>query len=261
MYAAEDFQEQPKEANFGISWRQAALVAAGVGAALSSSVFLVVLTGGDGGGFGGFGGGGGGGGGSGGGSWRFWLDNGMAWADAKNEEEAADASDPHGLQVGRNIPVSKLNPAKRYRVSGVELVDKRTKQAIDSKDPFYELVTLRTGGVATKAQLDAEVENLMNCGMFQTVEMDGVTQLDGSLKMQISFIESQWQPADSFRCVNVGLLAQSRAPELDEKFTDQQREELAKAQEEEYKNRLRRARPCMLPKSVEVRIISEIFPL
>ena len=225
-------------------------MSAGVGAGLSARV-LLILSGGNGGGWGGFGSGGGGGGGGGNG-WNFWLDSGLAWADARNEEEGADAFDPHGLQVGRNVPLSKLNPAKRYKVSGVELIDKRTKQAINAKDPFYELVTLRTGGVSSKAQLDSEVENLMNCGMFQSVDMEGVTQLDGSLKMQISFTESQWQPADSFRCVNVGLLAQSRAPELDEKLTDQQREELAKAQEEEYKSRLRRARPCMLPKSVEV---------
>jgi hypothetical protein len=180
----------------------------------------------------------------------------MAWADARNEDDGSEAFDPHGLQVGRNVPLSKLNPVKRYRVSGVELVDKRTRQTIDSKDPFYELVTLRTGGVSTKAQLDAEVENLMNCGMFQSVEMEGVTQLDGSIKVQISFIESQWQPADSFRCVNVGLLSQNRAPEPDANLTDQQREELAKVQEEEYKNRLRRARPCMLPKAVEREISS-----
>jgi hypothetical protein len=116
---------------------------------------------------------------------------------------------------------------------------------------------LRNGGIATKAQLDSETENLMNCGMFQSVEMEAVTKLDGSLKLQISFTESQWQPADSFRCVNVGLLAQTRGPEPDEKLTDQQREELAKSQEEEYKNRLRKSRPCMLPKSVEVRKSSQ----
>lgn len=231
-----------------LDWRQAALVAAGAVAGLSAGTILA-LSGGDGGGFGGFISGGGGGGGGGGG-WRFWLEN-FAWADSKNDEEGGDAFDPHGLQVGRNVPLSKLNPSKRYKVTEVELVDKRTKQAVSAKDAFYELVTLRAGGVATKAQLEAEVENLMNCGMFQSVEMEGVTQLDGSLKMEISFVESQWQPADSFRCVNVGLLAQSRVPEGDEKMSDQQREELAKSQEEEYKNRLRKARPCMLPKSVE----------
>lgn len=212
----------------------------------------LLALGGDGGGFGGFGSGGGGGGGGGDG-WRFWLDSGIAWADARNDEEGGDAFDPHGLQVGRNVPVSRLNPAKRYRISEVELVDKRTKQPIDAKDAFYELVTLRRGGIATKAQLDAESENLMNCGMFQSVEMEGVTKLDGSLKLQIMFTESQWQGADSFRCVNVGLMAQSRGPESEEKLTDKQREELAKSQEEEYKNRLRKSRPCMLPKSVEVR--------
>lgn len=213
----------------------------------------MALVSGDGGGFGGFGSGNGGGGGGGGDGFRFWPDSGLAWAEAKNDEEGGESFDPHGLQVGRNIPVNRLNPAKRYRITEVELVDKRTKQPVDAKDAFYELVTLRKGGIATKAQLDAETENLMNCGMFQSVEMEAVTQLDGSLKMQISFTESQWQPADSFRCVNVGLLAQSRGPEPDEKLSDQQREELAKSQEEDYKNRLRKSRPCMLPKSVEVR--------
>lgn len=251
LSTAEDSEANAGEGGHSLDWRQAALVAAGAVAGLSSGAILA-LCGGDGGGFGGFISGGGGGGGSGGGGWRFWLDN-FAWADSKNDEEGGDAFDPHGLQVGRTVPLSKLNPAKRYKVSEVELVDKRTKQPVNAKDAFYELVTLRSGGVATKAQLEAEVENLMNCGMFQSVEMEGVTQLDGSLKMEISFIESQWQPADSFRCVNVGLLAQSRVPEGEEKMSDQQREELAKSQEEEYKNRLRKARPCMLPKSVEVR--------
>lgn len=226
------------------------MATAGVGVAMSGRA-LLALAGSDGGGFGGFGSGSGGGGGGGGDGWRFWLDRGLAWADAKKEE--GDDFDPHGLQVGRNVPVNRLNPAKRYRISEVELVDKRTKQPVDAKDAFYELVTLRNGGIATKAQLDSETENLMNCGMFQSVEMEAVTKLDGSLKLQISFTESQWQPADSFRCVNVGLLAQTKGPEPEEKLSDQQREELAKSQEEDYKNRLRKSRPCMLPKSVEVR--------
>jgi len=250
LSAAEDSEVNSRDERHSLDWRQAALVAAGAVAGLSTGAILA-LSGGDGGGFGGFISGGGGGGGGGGG-WRFWLNN-FAWADSRNEEEGGDAFDPHGLQVGRTVPLSKLNPSKRYKVSEVELVDKRTKQPVNAKDAFYELVTLRAGGVASKAQLEAEVENLMNCGMFQSVEMEGVTQLDGSVKMEISFIESQWQPADSFRCVNVGLLAQSRVPEGDEKMSDQQREELVKSQEEEYKNRLRKARPCMLPKSVEVR--------
>ena len=244
-------EESGSSSKGGVNWRHAALATAGAGVAMSGRA-LLALAGGDGGGFGGFGWGSGGGGGGGRDGWRFWLDSGLAWADAK-KEEGENAFDPHGLQVGRNVPVSRLNPAKRYRISEVELVDKRTKVPIDAKDAFYELVTLRNGGIATKAQLDSESENLMNCGMFQSVEMEAVTKLDGSLKLQISFSESQWQPADSFRCVNVGLLAQTRGPEPDEKLTDQQREELAKSQEEDYKNRLRKSRPCMLPKSVEVR--------
>ncbi|KAG0606632.1 hypothetical protein M758_9G156800 [Ceratodon purpureus] len=239
-------EESGSNSNGGVNWRHAALATGGAAVAMSGRA-LLALIGGDGGGFGGFGSGGGGGGGGGGDGWRFWLDNGFAWA----KDEGDDASDPHGLQVGRNVPVNRLNPAKRYRISEVELVDKRTKQPIDAKDAFYELVTLRNGGIATKAQLDTETENLMNCGMFQSVEMEAVTKIDGSLKLQISFTESQWQPADSFRCVNVGLLAQTRGPEPDEKLSDQQREELAKSQEEDYKNRLRKSRPCMLPKSVE----------
>ncbi|CAM6103858.1 unnamed protein product [Calypogeia fissa] len=234
-----------------VDWHKVLSSVAGVTSGLASVSIVSALGGGVGGGnWGGDGrgfGGGGGGGGHGGNGWSSIFDNiGMAFASDESE-----GFDPHGLRVDMKVHVSKLNPSKKYKVTGVELIDKRTKQAVNVKDPFYELVTLRPGGIATKAQLESEVENLLNCGMFQTVEMEGLTQSDGSLKMQVSFVESQWQPADSFRCVNVGLLSQSRLPETETTMTDQQREEMAKVQEEEYKSRLRRARPCMLPKTVE----------
>lgn len=213
---------------------------------------------GSGGGFSG-GSGGGGWGGDGGGD---WSGNGWDWfmslysGRALADDEFGESFDSHGLRVGLKVPVNKLNAAKKYKVSDVELIDKRTKQSIGTKDPFFELVTLRPGGIYTKQQLETEVENLLNCGMFQSIEMETLTQPDGTLTSQISFVESQWHAADSFKCANVGLLTQSRPPESEATMSDQQREEYMKMQEEEYKNRLRQARPCMLPQGVEREIAS-----
>ncbi|EFJ06295.1 hypothetical protein SELMODRAFT_430784 [Selaginella moellendorffii] len=158
-----------------------------------------------------------------------------------------------GDKVGLTAPVSRLSPNKKYKLSGVDLVDQRSKKAVDGKDPFFELVTLRTGGVFTKDQLESELENLVNCGMFQTVEMEGVTQADGTIKININFVESQWQAAKSVRCINVGLLAQTKQPDFNSMTEKQQQEYLGK-QEEEYKKRVRKARKCMLPRRIEQEI-------
>ncbi|KAJ7564008.1 hypothetical protein O6H91_03G133900 [Diphasiastrum complanatum] len=224
-------------------------LSAGVGGGLI--VNTIVSLAGDGGGMGGWVSGGGGGGGGDENSWQFWSQVGVALAEGGTDDDSVEPSDPHGLKVGLTVPVNKLNPTKRYKLSGVELTDRRTDQGIDMKDPFYELVTIRSGGVFTKAQLEAEVENLKNCGMFETVEMVARTQADGSLKIQVPFVESQWQSANLVRCVNVGLLPQSRPPEVEGALNERERDDFVKFQEEQYKARLNQARPCLLPKSVE----------
>eukprot|EP01018_Ginkgo_biloba_P038195 Gb_37992 [translate_table: standard] len=194
------------------------------------------------------GGWGGGGGGSNGGN--FWSEICAALADAKKEDDS-EAFDSHGLPAGIAVQVSRLSTHKKYKVSGLDLIDNRTGKPVSSNDPFYELLTLKPGGIYTKAHLQAELENLTSCGMFEKVEMEGITQPDGSIKMKVSFIESEWQAADSFRCINVGLLAQSRPREMDPNMSDREKENFIRQQELEYRRRIERSRDCMLPKSVE----------
>ncbi|EFJ06297.1 hypothetical protein SELMODRAFT_270688 [Selaginella moellendorffii] len=83
--------------------------------------------------------------------------------------------------------------------------------------------------------------------------MEGVTQADGTIKININFVESQWQAAKSVRCINVGLLAQTKQPDFNSMTEKQQQEYLGK-QEEEYKKRVRKARKCMLPRRIEQEI-------
>jgi hypothetical protein len=39
--------------------------------------------------------------------------------------------------------------------------------------------------------------------------------INGTMKLKFSFLESQWQSSDSFRCINVDLLAQPKPKEVD----------------------------------------------
>eukprot|EP00249_Psilotum_nudum_P007448 c20564_g1_i1 orf=226-2583(+) len=229
--------------------KHAGLVAVGAGSGIALGCFLQ-LAGLGGGGIGRFGGYGGSGGG--GGSWPFWPENCVALAELKEEKGSAETFDAHGLKEGVKVPLYKLNPTRRYKVSSVDLIDNRKGRVVSSKDPFYELVTLKAGGIFTKAQLQAELDNLSTCGMFERVDMQGLPQEDGSLKMQIRFTESEWRSAEKFRCINVGLLPQTRPPEVDfTKLSDREREEYIRTQEDEYRRRLQRSRACMLPRSVE----------
>lgn len=213
--------------------------------------YVLQLIGGGGSGFGGWNGGGPGGGGS-GGSGDFWhgcLENFMAFASSDDPESNFDS---HGLKVGSKTNISKLNPTKRYKISGVDLMDSRTEKLVGPDDPFHELITLKPGGIFTRAQFQTELENLSGCGMFESVYLDAIPHQDGTLRMQVSFAESEWQPSEGIRCVNVGLIPQTKPPDVDfTKMTDKEREAFIKSQEEEYKQRLRMTKPVILPRKVE----------
>lgn len=213
--------------------------------------YVLQLIGGGGSGFGGWNGGGPGGGGS-GGSGDFWhgcLEHFMAFASSDDPESNFDS---HGLKVGSKTNISKLNPTKRYKISGVDLMDSRTEKLVGPDDPFHELITLKPGGIFTRAQFQTELENLSGCGMFESVYLDAIPHQDGTLRMQVSFAESEWQPSEGIRCVNVGLIPQTKPPDVDfTKMTDKEREAFIKSQEEEYKQRLRMTKPVILPRKVE----------
>lgn len=126
---------------------------------------------------------------------------------------------------------------------------------MSSDDSFSEMVTLRPGGVYTRAQLQKELESLATSGMFEKVDLEGKTNADGTMAITVSFSESTWQSADKFRCINVGMMQQTKPVELDPDMTDKERMKYYMSQEKDYKKRMEKSRPCLLPKSVHGEIM------
>lgn len=228
--------------------------------ALSSSVTLILkfssfLGNGDGnfGGGGGFGGGSGGGGGGGGESGGFWR---RFFAPAALADEPQNQEwDSHGLPANIVVQLNKLSGFKKYKVFDILFFDRRRGITVGTEDSFFEMVSLRPGGIYTKAQLQKELETLATCGMFEKVDLEGKTNADGTLGVTISFTESTWQSADKFRCINVGLMQQSKPVEMDADMTDKEKLEYFRNQEKDYKRRIERARPCLLPMPVHREVL------
>ncbi|GMG98282.1 hypothetical protein Nepgr_000122 [Nepenthes gracilis] len=207
---------------------------------------------------GGHGGGGGGGGGD-GGSWSrffgFWSRFVCPMAIAKEEESQSQEWDSHGLPANIVVQLSKLSGFKKYKISEILFFDQRRRTTVGTEDSFFEMVSLRAGGIYTKTQLQKELETLATCGMFEKVDLEGKTNADGTIGITISFTESTWQSADRFRCINVGLMQQSNPIEMDPDMTDRERLELYRSQEKDYRRRMERARPCLLPMPVHLEVI------
>jgi len=208
-----------------------------------------------GGGGGNTGGGGGGGdgwfGGGGGGNGGFWSRMFAAVADESQSQEW----DSHGLPANIVVQLNKMSGFKKYKVSDISFFDRNRKMKVGTEDSFFEMVSLRPGGVYTKGQLQKELETLATSGMFEKVDLEGKTNPDGSIGVTISFSESTWQSADGFRCINVGLMQQTKPVEMDADMTDKERLEYYLSQEREYKRRIERARPCLLPRYVHNEIL------
>lgn len=136
--------------------------------------------------------------------------------------------------------------------------DRGTRTTVGTEDSFFEMVTLRPGGVYTKAQLQKELETLATCGMFEKVDLEGKTKPDGTIAVKILFTESTWMAADRFRCINVGLMAQTKPIEMDTDMTDKERLEYFRSQEREYKRRIQKARPCLLPDAVYTEVLKMV---
>ncbi|MBA0669151.1 hypothetical protein Goklo_001998, partial [Gossypium klotzschianum] len=218
---------------------------------------FTLLSGGGGNNCGGSGGGGlsGGGGGNNGGDGNFWeklFSPSPAIADDNNQNQEWDS---HGLPANIVVQLNKLSGFKKYKLSEILFFDRRRWTTVGTEDSFFEMVSLRPGGIYTKTQLQKELETLATCGMFEKVDMEGKTNPDGTLGLTISFAESTWQSADRFRCINVGLMAQSKPIEMDPDMTDKEKLEYYKSQEKDYKRRIERARPCLLPMQVHREVL------
>ncbi|RDX99428.1 Protein TOC75, chloroplastic, partial [Mucuna pruriens] len=204
-----------------------------------------------GGGNGGAGGNTGGGGGSGGDPfWSRLLSPAPALADEPESQEW----NSHGLPANIVVQLNKMSGFKKYKISDITFFDLNRKAKLRSDDSFVEMVTLRSGGVYTKAQLQKEVETMVSCGMFEKIEMAGKTNADGSISLTISFTETKWPTVERFRCINVGLMEGKKKVEIDPDATDKERLEHYLKQERDYKRRIENSRPCLLPASVQAEI-------
>ncbi|KAL5991821.1 hypothetical protein ACLOJK_012732 [Asimina triloba] len=221
-------------------------------------VFHLSFSNGNGDGF--FGGGGKGGGDGGGGNfWSNFFSGGNFWSKffsplAFAKDEGGDSKqewDPHGLPANFVLQINKLSSFKRYRVSEVLFFDQRRRSTVKADDSFFEMVSLRPGGIYTKATLETELETLSNCGMFEKVGIEAKTNPDGSIAVTIAFTEATWTSANSFRCINVGLMPQTKPIEPDADMTEKEKVEFFRLQEREYRRRIERSRPCLLPDEVE----------
>lgn len=171
------------------------------------------------------------------------------------DESQSQEWDSHGLPANIVVQLNKMSGFKKYKVSEIMFFDRNRRVKVGSEDSFFEMVSLRPGGVYTKAQLQKELETLATSGMFEKVDLEGKTNPDGTIGVTISFSESTWQSADGFRCINVGLMQQTKPVEMDSDMTDKERLEYYLSQEREYKRRIDRARPCLLPKYVHDEIL------
>ncbi|XXG75258.1 hypothetical protein AAC387_Pa07g3804 [Persea americana] len=203
------------------------------------------------------GGGGGGGGGSGGGGsngGNFWSRFFSAFA-KDGDQSSPPEWDSHGLPANLVVQLSKLSGFKRYKVSEILFFDMRRRTTVGSDDPFFEMVSLRPNGIYTKVLLQKELETLATCGMFEKVDLEAKTKPDGTVSVTISFTESTWQSADTFRCINVGLMQQSKPIEMDPDMTDKEKMEYYRSQERDYRRRIERSRPCLLADSVQGEVV------
>nr|GEX21441.1 protein TOC75-3, chloroplastic [Tanacetum cinerariifolium] len=228
----------------------------GVAAAVSGVIFLTggknpLFSSGGGGNGGGGAAGGGGGGGGGGGFWRKFFS-----AAANADEEKGNEWDSHGMPADIVVQLNKLSGFKRYKVSEILFLDKVKSILVGSDDSFFEMVSLRANGVYTKAQLQKELETLATSGMFEKVDLEAKTNADGTIGLTVSFTESTWEEADHFRCINVGLMAQSKGVDVEENMTEKEKVDYMRNQERDYRRRMERARPCMLPSAVHSEILS-----
>jgi hypothetical protein len=207
--------------------------------------------GGGGGGGGWWFGGGGDGNGGGGGFWSRFFTPAAAIAD----ETQSDKFDSHGMPVNIVIQLNKLSGFKKYKVSDITFFDRNRKTNVSSDDSFTEMITIVPGGVYTKAQLQKELESLASSGMFEKVDFEGKTNSDGTIGIKVLFSESTWEIAEKFRCINVGMMPQTKPVEMDPDMTDRERMKYYLSQEREYKRRMEKARPCILPETVHMEVM------
>jgi hypothetical protein len=156
------------------------------------------------------------------------------------------------------VPLTKLSGLKRYKLSELKFFDRAAAGGgsyTGPEDSFFEMVTLQPGGVYTKSQLLKELETLVSCGMFERVDLEVKPKPDNTIGLTVSFVESVWSAAKQFKCINVGLMSQSGQVDFDQDMTEREKMDYLRKQERDYQQRVRGAKPCILPENVRGEVL------
>uniref|UniRef100_A0A0D9XW90 Bacterial surface antigen (D15) domain-containing protein n=1 Tax=Leersia perrieri TaxID=77586 RepID=A0A0D9XW90_9ORYZ len=165
--------------------------------------------------------------------------------------------DPHGLaSTAPPLPLSRLDGKKRYKVSDLTFLDRRSRTRTKDADPMFdEMPTLRPGGVYTTSQLRGELNALASSGLFDHVTLQTKPNPDGTVGLVFSYAESEWPAAQRFNCINVaGLIAPPPPPPDD--MTAREKLDYHRRQEREYRRRQLDggsgggAKNCILPETL-----------
>lgn len=178
----------------------------------------------------------------------------MAKEEEKSESEP-EGWTPHGLASDTVVQLNKLDTLRKYKISEISFFDRRRWATVGTDDSFFEMVSIKPGGNYTKSDLQKELETLASCGMFEKVELEAKPNPDGTLGIRISFSESTWQAADRFACKSVGLMPPSKQVKMEHQMTETEQFEFLRSLEMDYKRRMDRARPCLLPMQVQEEIL------
>jgi len=204
----------------------------------------------------------------GGGGFLSWIFSaGVARAHEHEGKPQAGDWDAHGLPVTRTpVTLSRLDGRKRYKVSELNFLDRRartTEASAGEKEKtstplFDDMTTLRSGGVYTRLQLHDELQTMTSSGMFEQVSLQGKPKPDGTLALTVTYAESVWPGAvKRLKFVNVGLM-----PPLgdgpDDDMTAREKMDYFRRQERDYKQRVRRAKQCILPQSVRQEVLGMV---
>ncbi|KAF8669354.1 hypothetical protein HU200_051695 [Digitaria exilis] len=193
-----------------------------------------------------------------GGGFLSWIFSARA-ARADEGKPAGGNWDAHGLPVTRTpVPLARLDGRKRYKVSELNFLDRRARDSASAaeKNPLFdEMSTLRPGGVYTRKQLLGELQTMNSSGMFQQVSLQGKPQPDGTLALTVTYAETVWPGAPKrLKCVNVGLMAPPGAGP-DEDMTEREKMDYFRREDRDYVQRIRNAKPCILPESVRQEVL------
>ncbi|CAI9110849.1 OLC1v1010939C1 [Oldenlandia corymbosa var. corymbosa] len=158
-------------------------------------------------------------------------------------------------------PVYMLGILKKYAICDVLFFDRKLNAFTDpTEDPLFKSVNIISGQVCTRSQLQKELDKLAGSGLFEEVDIDCKRNRDGLLRLRISFLERTWQqPAESFRCINVGMIPKWN-PQIgstnEEKGKKDMLQYINEGTQAECSKKIERGdeRPCLLPMALQEEI-------